>query len=293
MAKQQDNQDPTSEAGTTASARGLLSLVLGIKRRLIRSNDKKATENEALHQKNRQPALEASQFKCVHCAFRSLQFNEVFHLDGNHHNNKLSNLAGTCPLCHGYCHIGEPAKNGIPQGLFEGHFGSAAALIRVPDADAIPSRDMNHALRAIAMALTDPNEHDVAMKVFNLIANTDGTFKDMAQAFHTHRATDMAIALNGLTEDEYARRDKLLASVRVVYKPSLLKEWGEKWRSEQTALGDPAQWGRLMEKQMLEVFPTTSTEPAESRSDQETEDEGVGVESVSRYSDDDDGENDD
>lgn len=49
---------------------------------------------------HRRLALERYGPLCAVCGFGIASVLEVAHLDGNHHNNRIANLAVLCPTCH-------------------------------------------------------------------------------------------------------------------------------------------------------------------------------------------------
>jgi len=107
------------------------NLVIGIKRKLHRRDDEHAKKADAIFNAQRNSALKRSNYCCVFCGAKSLKFNEVHHLDDNHHNNSPENLVAICKLCHPYHHIGQACLDGKESGLNEGHIGSKnIALIR-------------------------------------------------------------------------------------------------------------------------------------------------------------------
>lgn len=276
----QDAVPPSSAKGPPAKSGGLRKLLIGIKRKIHRHKDDKADKADAAFRAQRPGALERAQYKCFFCAFRSLTQNEVHHLDDDHHNNHPSNLVPVCRLCHPYQHIGEAARrSAIPSGIEEGHLGAAKALglIRVPNPDEISAQDMNHLLRAIAVALSDPKESAMAKEVYGLLSHPD-VFREFAVACYGEEnvaepgakgvmgvsPADMAAALSYLTDDEYAKREEVLAPVRVLYNPNVLIEWGRGWKGpeEQRAFADPADWERLVEKQMKLIESHTAAPAA-------------------------------
>jgi len=243
------------------------NLVIGIKRKLHRRQDNQAQKADAIFRAQRESALRRSNYRCVFCGAKS-ETNEVHHLDDNHHNNSPENLVAICKLCHPYHHIGQASSDGQEKGLNEGHIGAKnIALIRVPDNQAIPARDLNHLQRAIAIALCDENESKEAMAVFNLLA-AEFNRRDLVHAFFGEDAknaqgelmrrvqpNDVAAALAHLTDDEYARREPVLGVVRVLYRPDKLLQWGRGWKKEQRGLSDPSQWGMLLKQPMDKVLP--------------------------------------
>ena len=271
--------------GTQKAPNGIMRrLIIGIKRKVHRQKDgdAKIQQAEAALKSQRKGALEKSNYRCIYCGFRSLKYNEVHHLDDDHHNSTPENMACICKLCHPYHHVGEAARRGKPTGIEESHLGvqKAIGLIRVPNDHAIPAQDLNHLQRAIAIAMSDPKEAEMAGKVYGLLS-TPELFQDLATALYGPEnvaggtdengkpkkgitgvnPVDMAAALSYLTEDEYKERAPVLAPLRVLYHPNRLIEWGRGWKAEQPAFADPEGWERLLEKPMQLIEPVVAAAP--------------------------------
>lgn len=249
-------------------------LLIGIKRKLHRKDDAKAQKADVAFRAQRKGALERAQYRCIFCGFRSKSSNEVHHLDDNHHNNDPSNLACVCKLCHPYHHVGEVAVRATTQGLEEGHVGfKATNLVRAPEG--FSPQDMNHLLRAVAIGLSNEDEAPMARKIFNLL-NSPYALEETARAYLPNKEekvkrlnpADVAAALSELTQDEYEQREPYVRDLRLLYSPTLLKNWGRAYAQENPAFADPASWERLLERQMKVVAPPRN------------EDESVGVESL-------------
>jgi|GEM_PF-942452 len=269
---------PNGPANATKSK--LRSLALGIKRRMFRVNDEKAEKADAIFRSQRKGALERTNYRCVFCGVRSVKSSDVHHADDNHANNAPENLLTACKLCHPYNHVGEAVKPGQESGIFAGHIDpKALALIRVPDAEAIPASDMNHLQRAIGMALADPNEADSAKAVLALIASeanrvelVRAIFGDNAtsadgKAMRMVNPTDVAAGLQGLTDDEYARRNEVLGAVRLIFHPRRLAEWGRLWRDEQPAFSNAASWEQLLSRTLDLTNPSEALTPSADEED--------------------------
>lgn len=274
----------SSPNATVKQGKSLKPLLVGIKRRMFRQNDKQAKEADAAFRAQRKGALERANYRCIFCGFKSQKSNEVHHLDNNHHNNDPKNLACVCKWCHPYHHIGEAARRPIPQGLEEGHLGpKATALFRVPKDAPISPQDMNHLMRAIGIALSDEKEAPYAKKIFDMLISKD-MLEETARAFMPRKEEkitrlnplDMAAALSQLTDDEYQARESVLSDVRLAYAPGTLAQWGRAIKAEQPAFADPADWEKLLEKPLKVINPQEAAADAGS----DPANESVGVEAL-------------
>lgn len=88
-------------------------------------------------QKAKDKALQRDGYRCRFCGFYSRTDMEVSHLDSDHGNNDISNLAASCFFCHSLDHIG--------------HSGSLkeSVLIWLPE---ISQAQLNHIVRTCVVA---------------------------------------------------------------------------------------------------------------------------------------------
>jgi len=251
-------QEPSTPVNHSAPWR-LRKLLLGIKQRAPRGQETKLAQAEARLKSLRDTVLKKAGNRCYFCGFVS-EDNEIHHLDRNQLNIDEKNLVPACKLCYPYHHIGEQHGRGASK---------TAALIRVPNAADIPAQELNHLMRAIAIALTDPKEAEMAKRVYGLIASTEN-FQELAAAIYGAEnvfgeggkrlmvgvnPTDMAQALSYLTDDEYAEREAAVAPLRVLFSPSKLIELGRGWKKSKNAqsLADPQAWEKLLERPLKAV----------------------------------------
>src|SRR5690625_2648446 len=92
------------DGAVQSNKKKLPTLIVGIKRRIHRRHDKRAAQADAEYRALRRPALEAADYRCKFCGYRSKKYSEVHHLDDDHHNNSPENLTSICLLCHPYHH---------------------------------------------------------------------------------------------------------------------------------------------------------------------------------------------
>lgn len=252
------------------------TLLIGIKRKLHRYQDARAHQADKEFAALRGKALSAGRYQCVYCGFRSKKHIEVHHRDDDHQNNQPENLVSICPMCHAYHHVGEPSKHGSAKGLSEGHFGAQTRLIRVPHAEKIPAQDFNHLLRAIGVAMADPDESKVARQVFSLISN-ESLRNEMEAALVSNHPADMAAAFSHLTDDEYERRGTVVGAVRMLFSPRLLTQWGRQLSVEYTALSQPSRWETLLGNMVSKVFQSGQPAAAQPSNSKDNAEQGAGL----------------
>ncbi|MFL9611093.1 hypothetical protein ACKF11_13480 [Methylobacillus sp. Pita2] len=125
----------------------LISLDLNLRRTTWRTASAGQVTDPAI-KNTHQRVIERDDFTCRGCNFRSPptktksgdgpSFMEVHHLDHDHGNNKASNLATLCPMCHQVFHIGHAGEN------------QSASLIWLPE---ISQADLNNFVRAIFISI--------------------------------------------------------------------------------------------------------------------------------------------
>lgn len=88
-----------------------LPLVLSVKAANWRMNDDGSADADAEFKHVRLKALERDDRTCRCCGFRAAKWMEVHHIDDDHANNDLKNLATVCMFCHLVQHIGLAGRN--------------------------------------------------------------------------------------------------------------------------------------------------------------------------------------
>jgi hypothetical protein len=73
--------------------------------RYYRRNNPAADEADAEFREAREQIFETDKHSCLYCGVKSKKGMQAHHLDGNHENNRHSNLVTVCPLCHAVFHF--------------------------------------------------------------------------------------------------------------------------------------------------------------------------------------------
>lgn len=92
---------------------------------LHRKDDADIDFHQARYLEQREKALQKAGYKCCYCGLEvrpdktaeagtllSSGYLEVHHIDNDHQNNDISNLAAICPFCHAVIHLGFSCMNG-------------------------------------------------------------------------------------------------------------------------------------------------------------------------------------
>jgi hypothetical protein len=171
-------------------------------------------------------------YSCRFCGHRAVGWQEIFHLDGDHANWSLANLATACVLCHSAQHLGRPT---ITQELM---------LIWLPD---MSQAALNTVVRRIHLRLhahgerahleaqprsENPQVH-AALRAYRALAAEAATVK---RRIHTHCAHELGAALLVASEQERVHHDVLLGGIRLLHQgrrfhgsldiyPQILSAW--------------------------------------------------------------------
>lgn len=166
--------------------------------------------------KMRMKALQRDNYTCIGCGFRSIKWQEVHHVDDDHHNNDVSNLATVCSFCHNCQHIGFAGMN------------KEAVLIWMPE---LSQADINHIVRTALVAdrwFANMKE-DVSSEIAKLrharrLAEAGSNVRnsllerqgDVEARLGTSDPAELASALMELPDHVYDQRDKFLSGVRLL-----------------------------------------------------------------------------
>lgn len=200
-------------------------LAIGIKRNAFRANDATSGNADAAFEAVRVRALEAGRYRCRFCGYESTPVPskkrnttlQVHHLDDDHHNNGLDNLAAVDSLCHAYNHIGCNA----PSPGAQNGWANNLRLAYLPE---ISAQDCNALQRAVGAALLDEQEEAIAKDIVNLLGTLALPVRD---AWGSNKATDFAACLDSMTAGEYAHAQDQLSDLRVIFHPEILKTVGQ------------------------------------------------------------------
>ncbi len=184
-----------------------------MKRGPFRADDPHAEAANADFARQRPKALERDGHACRWCGWRLEGAMEVHHLDDDHANNALANLATACRLCHGACHVG-----------FQGASGRAELCHFAPMAD-VPLGIWHQAQRALRYSALLPapeglrerqwREYVETMPAALLEAGRRGAVARLGHSDAAHFGAQLA----ALGDADYARRGEVLAGFCLWYAP--------------------------------------------------------------------------
>lgn len=176
--------------------------LLGVKRKVWRSDDDHAHFADQAFAPVREQVLKRDNHTCRFCTFKSAKYQEVHHYDDNHANNDPNNLLTVCNLCHQVHHLGMCGMR------------SAGFIAAVPE---LTQTEVNHIARAyfVEQMIGDSNTRDRLTGLYALLKNRADILKS---AFSLDISSPLLFAeiLSGCDDAMYANRKQLLESLRLV-----------------------------------------------------------------------------
>lgn len=208
----------------------LLPLTLNIKRDKWRVDDPNFEGADAEFEQNKPRALARDDYGCRFCSFRSppsprgTHWQEVHHLNDDHHDNRLENLVTACQYCHMCQHIGLWGSKGeavliwLPE-LTQVELVHTVRTIQVAKAWAAEKRadaakaapGMKRAAEDVASSATRIS--DAASAYFAALKNRQDRAQDY---FKTADPLDLANVLMLAPDEVFARKDSWTLGLRLL-----------------------------------------------------------------------------
>lgn len=157
---------------------------------------------------------------CRFCGLQAGGWQDVFHLDDDHENWAVANLAACCLLCHGVQHIGSPAANQDMHVIWLPEVEQSVLNVLVRGIHLIL-----HAHDAAATLTTRhmPDEPEL-VAAWRAYVALDARKADAARIIDSHHPRDLAAALGAMTPRDYTRRETLLGGLRLLHRGQRLRQ---------------------------------------------------------------------
>ena len=228
----------------------LIPLVLSAKKVSWRSPGE--YESDSAFMSLRPKVLTRDDYKCRHCNFRAVNWQEIHHLNDDHNDHRLENLVTACAYCHMCHHIGLAGVN--EEGI----------LIWLPEISQI---ELNHLVRAIQIVKAGRGP---AVSPQSMPSSVDREFTEMGKKLFdglkarseeakdrigTHNPETLANIFLRMSDKDYQRRGEFLAGIRLMplgvrrngnrdVMPEMVSSW-------QSTGGDfvgnkPKDWGSML-----------------------------------------------
>lgn len=191
----------------------LESPVLGVKRTLFRMHDPAREEADEAFRTIRKSVLARDKNTCRFCRMatapseaRPSGYFQVHHLDNNHKNNTMGNLATVCPFCHQVFHAG-----------MAGHGKEPGLAIFLPELGQWELNRLCHVIFAVLSSKSEDlsEEKTKAERLYHELQERNKTLKDVFGPEAASLAS-LAKAIARLPEALYVKRDIALADVRIL-----------------------------------------------------------------------------
>lgn len=208
------------------------SIVLSAKRRSWRMMDAHADEHDKRYQAVREQMLQRDDYTCCYCMFRSVKYQHIHHLDDDHGNNKPANLVTACPLCHQCHHLGMAGVR------------KAGVVIWLPE---ISQPQVNNLCRAIFVAVKNGGEHEQAARSLYLSLESRAGILEQELGAGSSNPASFGQAFLHMNEEQYARRAKLMAPIRLLPRMQAFEVEVLFWQSDASAFGSmsDADWSKI------------------------------------------------
>lgn len=233
-----------------AEAAAVAPLVIGVKRSTFRMHDPDADVKNADYVNARSEALQRDRWTCRWCQFASSPgekcrpgtleesgFLEMHHLDDDHGNNDLSNLATACPFCHEVHHAGNA-----------GHL-ERAVLIWLPEMSHEALHRLCHASFA-AIKLNNAHAQD-AKSLYMQLAAREARVPEALRNLKT-----LGTALSRLPKDDYAHRAQALSGLRLLPRMDVFVRYIDWWA--QRAWAPITDWRAMLDSMKLDFLKESS-----------------------------------
>lgn len=178
-------------------------IILSVKRGRFRRDDQDAESADEAFRDNREQALTRDAKTCVFCGFQAPKWQDVHHIDDDHHHNDIDNLDTACKLCHACQHIGLAGLNG------------GASIIYLPE---LPQASLNRLVRGMYVAgrLGSEATKKQAAELFRFLVSRE------APAVTALGSCDPVVLANALElapREVYDQRISRLEPLRLLVKP--------------------------------------------------------------------------
>lgn len=194
----------------------LFPLLIGIKRKL----KKRSTSTGNTQPGQNAVAADSSRGVCISCKVNS---GISMKLDSSDDGKP----ALFCPVCHPYTDL---ENTSIVGNLKSSRVGDKSILARIPS---LSAQDTNHLMRAIGMALSDPERKQNAEAILLHLRERS---KDVAGTWNTRLVSDFGAAMRMLTDEEYFWRKDAVADLRIIFNDDMLARLGKSWTAENPEL---------------------------------------------------------
>lgn len=196
------------------------------------------TEQDKTMKEIRQKVLDRDRNVCQCCGFKAAKWQEVHHLNDDHSDNSMGNLATVCSFCHQCFHLGLAGST------------AGGMLIWLPEMDQIK---LNHLARALFVAMRD-DKGKMSTSASSLFMSLESRGVFMEQHFAAG-ASDPAVlgqAFLKMKGAEYEKRSEFLKNIRLLPQRSRFEPQVKYWAETVFRDLSPESWERLVDRPLLD-----------------------------------------
>lgn len=151
---------------------------------------------------------------CRFCGLPAGSWRDVFHLNDDHEDWSDSNLAASCPLCHGVQHIGDISAHQVMRVIWLPEMSQSLLNVTVRGIHQILHlEDVPPTLGKRPIVETD--DLKCAWRAYAALDRRAGAARSVID---TDRPRDLAAALRAMSHADYARRAALLGGLRLLHR---------------------------------------------------------------------------
>lgn len=204
-------------------------------------NDSTSVEADQSFKMARKNVLERDKKTCRFCGFRAEKFQEVHHLDDDHHNNALNNLVTVCSLCHMVHHVGLAATNGT------------GFLAAIPELTQV---EINQIMRTVHVSRLVNGELWTRLSVIEAIFRHRGA-ETLYPVFGID-ISDPGILANLLFHADkqvFSERSNTLSALRLVPVASAFSEEQVRYYASLSIFSAPESWKTISDQYLKKLKP--------------------------------------
>lgn len=177
--------------------------------------------------KARPKILRRDDFICQGCGWRSEEFQELHHRDGDHSNYKEANLETLCPLCHQLFH---PASATISGGGF---------MIWLPE---LSQAELNRLSFPLFWALAAGTSHPLHSAARSTYAMLDQRRVELESHVGRSDAASFGQMLLRLSKKDYDNRVHSMAPIKMLASPKRFQVEVDYWGAVLSKQRSPEAW---------------------------------------------------
>lgn len=183
--------------------------------------------------KMRPRVLKRDDYTCQACGWRSEEFQELHHRDGDHSNYKEANLETLCPLCHQLFH---PSSATISGGGF---------MIWLPE---LTQAELNRLSFPLFWALAAGTTHPLYSVARSTYAMLDQRRVELESHVGRSDAASFGQILLRLSPEEYKKRAETMAPIKMLASPKRFQVEIDYWGAVMAKSKSFEAWAEWAEK---------------------------------------------